>query len=239
MSSKNHDRRYTIAAAAIQLYRDRGYDVVTVEDIAAQAGISVRTFFRYFPTKEQAAFPDHEERVERFRAALQARTGTASPIDAVIEVSVVSANEYFEHPDLYRPRYQLVHNEPALRDHERIADQAYQLAIEEFLIKELRHVSQIQLVATIVASSLVAAVNAVLDAWALDDGADTAALLEAAKEIVKRGAHAALATADPASTSDQQTLPHVGADIVLVLSDDPELRAQVAELVQRHRQRSR
>ena len=152
---------------------------------------------------------------------------------------MVNANEYFERPDLYRPRYQLVHNEPALRDHERIADRAYQLAIEEFLIKELRHVSQIQLVATIVASSLVAAVNAVLDAWALDDGADTAALLESAKEIVKRGGHATLATADPASTSDQQTLPHVGADIVLVLSDDPELRAQVAELVQRHRQRSR
>ena len=86
MAPKNDDRRYAIAAAAIQLYSERGYDAVTAEDIAAQAGIGVRTFFRYFPTKEHAAFPDHEERVERFRAALQARSGTASPVDAVIEV---------------------------------------------------------------------------------------------------------------------------------------------------------
>ncbi len=173
MAPKNEDRRYAIAAAAIQLYSERGYDAVTAEDIAAQAGIGVRTFFRYFPTKEHAAFPDHEERVERFRAALQARSGTASPVDAVIEVGAASANEYFEQPDLYRPRYQLVHNEPALRDHERIADRSYELAIEEFLVKELRHVPEVEMVATIVAASLVAAVNVVLDAWALDERADS------------------------------------------------------------------
>jgi AcrR family transcriptional regulator len=238
MAPKNHDRRYAIAAAAIQLYGDRGYDAVTAEDIAAAAGIGVRTFFRYFATKEQAAFPDHEERVERFRAALQARSGTASPVDAVIEVGAVNAREYFEQPDLYRPRYQLVHNEPALRDHERIADRSYQLAIEEFLVKELRHVPEIDLVASIVAASLVAAVNAVLDTWALDPEADATALLDVAKEIVKRSARAALAAVDPASATGQSG-KHRGADIVLVLSDDPELRGQVADLVERHRERPR
>lgn len=238
MAPKNEDRRYAIAAAAIQLYSERGYDAVTAEDIAAQAGIGVRTFFRYFPTKEHAAFPDHEERVERFRAALQARSGAASPVDAVIEVGAASANEYFEQPDLYRPRYQLVHNEPALRDHERIADRSYELAIEEFLVKELRHVSEVGMVATIVASSLVAAVNVVLDAWALDETADTRALLDVAKEIVKRSARAALATVDPASDSGHPGMES-GADIVLVLSDDPTLRALVSEVVQRHRQRHR
>lgn len=43
--------RQAIFAAAIPLVLDRGYDAITVEEIADQAGVSRRTVFRYFPTK--------------------------------------------------------------------------------------------------------------------------------------------------------------------------------------------
>jgi AcrR family transcriptional regulator len=232
MSIRGEHRKYEIAAVAIRLFHERGYDSVTVEDIAGAAGIGTRTFFRYFPTKENAAFPDHEERVERFRSALQARTGAADPVDAVIEVGSTNAQEYFDQPELYRPRYLLVHNEAALRDHERIADRAYELAVEEYLVKEMRDRPDIGLVAPIVASGMVAGVNQVLDIWALDETADSAALLRTTEAVMRRLAHAALAASGPSPSTDLSR-HDTGDGLILVLSDDPDLRRQVTQLVER------
>jgi AcrR family transcriptional regulator len=62
-----------IRGAAVRLVRERGFDKVTIEAICAEAGISVRTFFNYFPNKESAIVygPSDipEELVEEFVAA--------------------------------------------------------------------------------------------------------------------------------------------------------------------------
>ena len=51
---KKRDTYLALSEAARQLVRDRGLDLVTVEDIAAAADVSPRTFFNYFPCKEEA-----------------------------------------------------------------------------------------------------------------------------------------------------------------------------------------
>lgn len=48
--------RERISDVAIELFIERGYDATTVEEIATAAGISERTFFRYFPTKDEVFF---------------------------------------------------------------------------------------------------------------------------------------------------------------------------------------
>ena len=57
MGLRERRRRQTsadIRDAAVRLARDRGFDKVTVDEICAEAGISSRTFFNYFPNKESA-----------------------------------------------------------------------------------------------------------------------------------------------------------------------------------------
>ncbi|MEG2746731.1 MAG: TetR family transcriptional regulator [Gordonibacter sp.] len=66
--------RMGVERAALELVIDRGYDGVTVEDICAQAEISKKTFFNYFPSKVAAItgrvdpFPDDERLVEILKA---------------------------------------------------------------------------------------------------------------------------------------------------------------------------
>ena len=184
--SGRRDRRYAIASAAIHLFAERGLDATTVDDIAAAAGVAPRTFFRHFATKEQAAFPDHAERIEEIRQWLVARRSAASPLAAAIEVASASASEYFEDPDLYRPRIRLVRTNIALRDHERIVDQEYEAALVEYFEPQLAGDPAAALKARLIGAALLTAVNHVLDLWAFDESVDGAAALADALALVAR-----------------------------------------------------
>ncbi|SNS13136.1 transcriptional regulator, TetR family [Geodermatophilus saharensis] len=81
---------HEVAAVAQRIFLERGFDETSVDDVAAAAGISRRTFFRYFPSKADVLFVDSPREVERFRAGL----GTGRPGEpwrAVVTRAVVEA----------------------------------------------------------------------------------------------------------------------------------------------------
>ena len=80
---KKEQTRRAIAEAALDLFETRGFDETTVDDIAAAANVSPRTFFRYFASKDEAVFDRADEAQEAFRTLLAAR-----PVDEPMLVSL-------------------------------------------------------------------------------------------------------------------------------------------------------
>ncbi|MBZ5740658.1 TetR family transcriptional regulator [Nocardioides mangrovi] len=75
--------RAQIAAVAIDLFAEHGFDQVTVEQIATASGISARSFHRYFPAKEDAVIGDTTVWAELVRDTLDQRPTDESPWESL------------------------------------------------------------------------------------------------------------------------------------------------------------
>jgi AcrR family transcriptional regulator len=84
--SKKLQTRQAIAATAMRLFVTRGFDHVTVGEIAREAGVSEKTVFNYFPTKEDIFFDEVPERLEALSDAVRARRSGQSLLEAMHEL---------------------------------------------------------------------------------------------------------------------------------------------------------
>ena len=84
-----------LEGVALRLFEERGFDTVTVEEIAAAAHISVRTFYRYFPAKEDVLQVKIDRRSRALREALATRPADEAPLHSlrVALQEVVSAED--------------------------------------------------------------------------------------------------------------------------------------------------
>lgn len=100
---------------ALRLFTERGFDATTVEDIAAEAGVSRRTFFRYFDTKSDVLWDAFDSEVRALRAVLESTPDDLPLLDA-IRHAVVAVNQYTpaDVPEL-RQRMHLISTVPALQ----------------------------------------------------------------------------------------------------------------------------
>ena len=94
---RRQQTRDALVAAARALFEARGFERVRVEDIAAAAGVGRRTFFRYFASKEEVAFPEHRRRLDRFGALMQERLPGEPPMIAVQRALVALVNTESPH----------------------------------------------------------------------------------------------------------------------------------------------
>jgi AcrR family transcriptional regulator len=78
--------RAELAEAAIGLFVRQGFDDTTVEDIARTVGMTKRSFFRYFPTKEDVVFDGVDLTAEQVVAAITARPAEEDPWDSLRHV---------------------------------------------------------------------------------------------------------------------------------------------------------
>lgn len=80
--NKKVQTRAALRAAALRLFRTQGFERTTIDQIAAEAGVSRTTFFRYFPTKEAVVFDRSREVGEVFRRWIAERPRHENPLEA-------------------------------------------------------------------------------------------------------------------------------------------------------------
>ena len=80
--------RQQIADVAMRLFATRGFDAVTVAEVAADAGVSQKTVFNYFPTKEDLFYDEVPERVRAVADAIHNRPAGESIVGALRRLQV-------------------------------------------------------------------------------------------------------------------------------------------------------
>lgn len=88
---KKQRTRAAIIEAAARLFAERGYDETTVAEIAAAVEISPRTFFSYFPSKEDVLFADTAARIQAAQDAITSRR----PGERMVDVLLRAVREVF------------------------------------------------------------------------------------------------------------------------------------------------
>jgi AcrR family transcriptional regulator len=96
---KRRAARDELIDVALDLFVENGYEETTVDDIAAAAGISRRTFFRYFATKDEVVLGKYDDLADRFVEALAARPDDEPEWES-LRRTFDSVPQYFDDPDL-------------------------------------------------------------------------------------------------------------------------------------------
>jgi TetR/AcrR family transcriptional regulator, regulator of mycofactocin system len=124
--------RTEIEHAAFDLFDRQGFEQTTVDDIARAAGIGRRTFFRYFPSKNDIAWGEFEAELDRMRARLK-QVPAQTPLMDAIRTAVVDFNRVApEQIPWHRRRMALILGTPALQAHSTLRYAAWRQVIAEF-----------------------------------------------------------------------------------------------------------
>ncbi|WP_106250023.1 TetR/AcrR family transcriptional regulator [Allonocardiopsis opalescens] len=121
--------RGRLAQAAIRLYAEQGFERTTVAQIARQAGLTERTFFRHFADKREVLFYGTDLARELLARAVAEAPASAGPMDAVAAALHAAAAVFQENPERVRLRDAVVSANAELRERELIKLAAFASAI--------------------------------------------------------------------------------------------------------------
>ena len=107
--------RRALTEAALRRFADQGYDATTVDQLAAEAGVTQRTFFHHFPTKEAVLFGGYEERFQEATAAFRDAAQSGTLADGLHAATTALMTAIETQRDLFLVRGQLYRETPALR----------------------------------------------------------------------------------------------------------------------------
>jgi AcrR family transcriptional regulator len=122
-----------LTEAAMELFAERGYAKTTVEDIAARAGLTERTFFNHFSDKREVLFAGSELFVNQILDVVRAAPKSEPPLDAVVS-AYESTSDFFEQRRTFaRKRSALITAHRELQERELIKMMSLASAITEVL----------------------------------------------------------------------------------------------------------
>lgn len=196
---KKHKTRMAIRRAALDLAVEHGVDNTTIDAISEAADVSRRTFFNYFPSKEDALVTDATRIGEALRPLILARPADESPLQTLR--AVVTENDPFDLVQAQRERaltrQRLVADTPALIARQRAQFARLERTVAESLADRYGLDADTDLRPALLAGVASSVFTVAIRRWAAGDSAPLRELLESAFDQL----HDVLLTAPSALTT--------------------------------------
>jgi AcrR family transcriptional regulator len=177
--------RDVIEHVALGLFDQRGYEATTVEEIAAEVGISPRTFFRYFPSKEDVVFAHHADALARLRNVLDERLRACTVLEAVREATLAMQDDA-DRRELEQTRLRVIRVTPTLTARRYALSVEYEAAIVAAVTPALGDDQHAWMRAMLVASAAMGALRAASLIAASPGGPTAAAVLDDAFDLLEQ-----------------------------------------------------
>lgn len=175
-----------ISRLGLELFAAQGFDETSMEEIAEAAGISRRTLFRYFPSKNDIAWGDFEAELTRMRAFLAALPATTALPDALRQALVDFNTFPCPETQLHRRRMALLLEVPALQAHSALKYAGWRQVVAEHVARQLNVCPSDHLPRS-VAWMLLGIALAAYEQWLADESQDLLDLLWSGSGVLTDG----------------------------------------------------
>nr|WP_249420110.1 TetR family transcriptional regulator [Rhabdothermincola salaria] len=156
--------------AALDLFDRDGFDATTVDAIAAEAGISPRTFFHYFATKEDVVVADHGDRLARIIAVLGGQPPGLAPWSALEHSFVEVAADYESEKDQLLRRFRIMAGSPTVFARSLHLQAGWEVSLADALASRIGDPGHPDLTTRLMAGAALASMRASLQEWLASDG---------------------------------------------------------------------
>jgi len=150
--------------AALKCFARKGFANVTVTELAREAGVTERTFFRHFPTKEAVLFQDYETQLEWLAEALAQRPPSESLFDAVLASVAAFPHDLEVVRQAATARAELI-SADRIASHLRVVQASFARVLTDFVRNRNPDVANIDLAAEVAGSALAAALVVAVENW--------------------------------------------------------------------------
>jgi mycofactocin system transcriptional regulator len=164
---------------ALELFAEQGFDATTVEQIAERAGVSRRTFFRYFDTKGAVLWSEFDQEVETLHRLLAGAPDDLSLVES-IRAAVLAANHYgVEDVESLRARMNVINSVSSLGASSIVHYDNWAGALAEFAARRLGQQAE-DLIPQAIGFSALGVCRAAFDQWVKNQDADLINYLDVA-----------------------------------------------------------
>lgn len=187
MGRRRSTSRHQITDAAIALFADRGFEEVSVDDVAEAAGIARRTLFRYYPSKNAIPWGDFDAHLQHLRGLLTA-ADSAVPMEQALRDALLAFNT-FDESELprHRLRMHVILRTTELQAYSMTMYAGWREVVAEFIAGRCGAKPH-DLVPQTVAWALLAVSLSAYEHWLADESVSLTQALADAFDVVRPGA---------------------------------------------------
>ena len=160
-----------IEKVALELFRERGFEETPVEDIAAAAGISRRTFFRYFGSKNDILFGNFELLLDDLEQSLASAPDDRPMFDVIADATMQFNRVHTDGQVAHRERMELILHTPALRANAALRNAEWLAVVARYAARRMRRPVD-ELGPQLVGHIALGAASAAYEQWLRDESSD-------------------------------------------------------------------